>query len=577
MVNTGFSAVIGSWKTSATSAPRTRWISRSLSVRRSRPLKITRPLAIRPGRCTSRRMDSAVTDLPLPDSPTRPSVSPASTWKLTSITAGAGPPGRSKTVVRRSTESSRGPGTEGRGPENRSELAPRSSDLGSGRSDLGPRTSDLDSSDINLPMLPEDGAQGVRDFTNGGASFHGANHVWHQVVGAACGGLDGVQRLAPGARVPCGAQTADALDLARLDRRIDPEDVDGRVFVGRVPVYANDDGLAGVDLLLCAIRGVLDLALDEPRFDCRQRAAEAVDLLNQTLGLTLDLIGHLLDGERSAERIDRVGNAALERDDLLRPERHARGLLGRERKRFVTAVAVQRLRSAKDGRERLHGNANDIVVGLLRGQRAAGGLGVKTELLGARVRRAEPIAHQPRPQPPRGAELGDLLEKVVVRVEEERELLAEAVHRETRIDGGLHVGDRVGQRERHLLHGGGPRFANVVPADRDRVPVRKLALAIRKDVGDDSERCTRRIDVGPARDVLLQDVVLNRPGQRALPHAVLPCDGDVERQQDDGRRIDRHRRGDAVERDLREQLLHIRDGVNRNAHAPHFPLRERMV
>ncbi len=32
-------------------------------------------------------MEKAVTDLPLPDSPTRPSVSPAATWKLTSSTA----------------------------------------------------------------------------------------------------------------------------------------------------------------------------------------------------------------------------------------------------------------------------------------------------------------------------------------------------------------------------------------------------------------------------------------------------------------------------------------------------------
>ena len=29
-----------------------------------------------------------MTDLPLPDSPTRPSVSPADRWKLTSVTAG---------------------------------------------------------------------------------------------------------------------------------------------------------------------------------------------------------------------------------------------------------------------------------------------------------------------------------------------------------------------------------------------------------------------------------------------------------------------------------------------------------
>ena len=43
---------------------------------------------MRPGGCTSRMIDSAVTDLPLPDSPTRPSVSPARISKLTSSTAG---------------------------------------------------------------------------------------------------------------------------------------------------------------------------------------------------------------------------------------------------------------------------------------------------------------------------------------------------------------------------------------------------------------------------------------------------------------------------------------------------------
>jgi len=38
-------------------------------------------------------IDRAVTDLPLPDSPTSPSVSPAASSKLTSLTAATGPPG----------------------------------------------------------------------------------------------------------------------------------------------------------------------------------------------------------------------------------------------------------------------------------------------------------------------------------------------------------------------------------------------------------------------------------------------------------------------------------------------------
>ena len=70
-MKTGLSAVIGSWKTSPIWAPRTSRIWRSPSVSRSLLLNTMRPDAMRPGGWTSRRMENAVTDLPLPDSPTR--------------------------------------------------------------------------------------------------------------------------------------------------------------------------------------------------------------------------------------------------------------------------------------------------------------------------------------------------------------------------------------------------------------------------------------------------------------------------------------------------------------------------
>ena len=98
------------------------------------------------------------------------------------------------------------------------------------------------------------------------------------------------------------------------------------------------------------------------------------------------------------------------------------------------AVAVQRLRASQHGGERLHRDADDVVVGLLRGERAAGGLRVEAELLRARVRRAETVAHDPGPQPARRAELRHLFEEIVVRVEEEREPLAERVDVETRVE-----------------------------------------------------------------------------------------------------------------------------------------------
>ena len=77
---TGLSDVIGSWNTIAISPPR---ILRNSSIgifSRSRPLYNACPPAIRPGGCGIRpRIESVLTLLPEPDSPTTPSVSPGAT------------------------------------------------------------------------------------------------------------------------------------------------------------------------------------------------------------------------------------------------------------------------------------------------------------------------------------------------------------------------------------------------------------------------------------------------------------------------------------------------------------------
>ena len=80
MVSTGLSDVIGSWNTMAMSLPRTLRISASLSSSRSRPWKRMLPPVMRPGGSgMRRRIDSAPTDLPQPDSPTTAIVSPSFT------------------------------------------------------------------------------------------------------------------------------------------------------------------------------------------------------------------------------------------------------------------------------------------------------------------------------------------------------------------------------------------------------------------------------------------------------------------------------------------------------------------
>src|ERR1700689_1415055 len=83
----GFSDVIGSWKIIETLLPRTRRMSLSLSVVSSLPSSLTLPEAIRPPGGSSRMSDIPVIDLPHPDSPTSPTVSPGAMLNETSRTA----------------------------------------------------------------------------------------------------------------------------------------------------------------------------------------------------------------------------------------------------------------------------------------------------------------------------------------------------------------------------------------------------------------------------------------------------------------------------------------------------------
>ena len=71
------------------------------------------------------------------------------------------------------------------------------------------------------------------------------------------------------------------------------------------------------------------------------------------------------------------------------------------------------------------------------------------------------------------------------------------------------VGQRIGEfqirRRARLLH--------VIAGDRDRVELRHVPRGVGEDVGDDPQRWLRRIDVGVADHELLEDVVLDGPGE----------------------------------------------------------------
>jgi hypothetical protein len=229
-----------------------------------------------------------------------------------------------------------------------------------------------------------------------------------------------------------------------------------------------------LDLQLLAHRRAGDLALEVAHLDPRHDAAEPVDLREDLLRLRFQPVGQRLDVVGAGERVDGVGHPGLEGEDLLRAQRDLHRLLGRERERLVHGVGVQRLRAAEHRRERLVGDADDVVLRLLRGQRHAGRLRVGAEPPALGVLRAVPVAQRARPDPARGAELRDLLEEVVVHVPEEGEAGREVVHVEPALDAALHVLEAVAQRVGELLRRRRARLADVVAGDRDRVVLRRV-------------------------------------------------------------------------------------------------------
>ena len=78
---------------------------------------------------------------------------------------------------------------------------------------------------------------------------------------------------------------------------------------------------------------------------------------------------------------------------------------------------------------------------------------------------------------------------------------------------GVEDGDRRAQRVRQLLLRRRAGLLQVVAADVDRVPLRDLVHRVGDHVADQPQRVLGREHVGPAGEVLLDDVVLGRAGE----------------------------------------------------------------
>ena len=114
----------------------------------------------------------------------------------------------------------------------------------------------------------------------------------------------------------------------------------------------------------------------------------------------------------------------------------------------------------------------------------------------------------------------------------------------------------------------------MVARDGDGVPVRDVLGAILKNVRDEAHGRARREDVSAACRILLQNVVLDRALELVCRHALLLRHGDIHREEDGRRRVDRHGRGDLAEVDLVKEDFHVSERVNRNTDLADLALRD---
>ena len=198
-------------------------------------------------------------------------------------------------------------------------------------------------------------------------------------------------------------------------------------------------------------------------------------------------------------------------------------------------------------------------------ERHAGGLRVEAHQPRARVLRAVGLAQLARPDAARGAVLGDLLEEVDLRVEEEAQARREVVDVDAARHLLLDVGEAVLERERELLRGGRPGLADVVAGDRDRVPARHVARAPLHHVAEQAHRRVDREAPLLLGDVLLEDVGLDRAAELVGRDAVLLGRDDVEGEHHRRGRVDGHRDRDVAEVDALEERLHVVERVDRDA------------
>ena len=318
------------------------------------------------------------------------------------------------------------------------------------------------------------------------------------------------------------------------------------------------------------------------RLDGRHRAADIGDArhLGQGLGLKfLDLAGDLGAAVEDVAVFQQVG---LEGHDLLQAQRPLLVPRARQAERLVPGRQLHRAGAgvlAHHHGQHLEQDAVDVVLRLLLGQAQRVHLHAVAEQALLGVGDAVAVEREVVPQLGEGPHLAHLGDEADAGIDEEgdaahhlREIrLGDLAARAYRVEHG----DGVGQREGQLLHRRRAGLLQVIAADVHRIPLGNLAIGEADRVGGQPQRGLGREDVGPAREIFLDDVVLRRALQLGALDALCFGRRNIKGEQPRGRRVDGHRGVHAVERDAVEQGAHVAEMADRHADLADLALGQR--
>lgn len=137
-----------------------------------------------------------------------------------------------------------------------------------------------------------------------------------------------------------------------------------RLFLGQpVLIDANDHILSGIDTRLFLGGTFLDLEFGPAGLDSMRHAAHRLDLLDNLPRRIGHVLRQLFHQVAAAPRVDDVADVSLFLDQDLGVSSDARRKFGGHGDRFVEGIGVQRLGTAKHGRQRLDRGAHHVVVG----------------------------------------------------------------------------------------------------------------------------------------------------------------------------------------------------------------------